>query len=170
MGRVASSAICTTLENINAIIRAVKMLRSLIVSCFKKRLIASGIFMPSADMLCARSKFPRFFIMSPAACTVWSEGDSSGAGATVGCSVGAGTGDTSGAATGFGGGLRHTIREELELVKPDWIREITDAVTHAVGDKIDKMYVKLDKFIGEIKARREEDTMTASRASRNKPE
>lgn len=55
--------------------------------------------------------------------------------------------------------LQKTVRDELDTVKPDWIREITDSVSKALGDKIDNMYVKLDSFIGEIKARREEDTL-----------
>lgn len=55
--------------------------------------------------------------------------------------------------------LKKTVRDELDAVKPDCVREITDSVTTALGDKIDKMYVKLDSFIGEIKTRREEDTL-----------
>lgn len=55
--------------------------------------------------------------------------------------------------------LGQRIRHELEAQKPEWVCEITDAVVHALGDKIDKMYVKLDKFIGEIQTRRTEDKL-----------
>lgn len=55
--------------------------------------------------------------------------------------------------------VRVAIGAELEAQKPEWVREITESITHALGDKIDKMYVKLDTFIGEIKARREEQTL-----------
>ncbi|MEK7544079.1 MAG: hypothetical protein AAB557_04375 [Patescibacteria group bacterium] len=48
------------------------------------------------------------------------------------------------------------IREELVRNEPELIRKITDNVKEALGEKIDKMYIKLDSFIGDIKARREE--------------
>lgn len=56
-------------------------------------------------------------------------------------------------------GVRDVVREELNAVESDWIRKITDSVTKALGEKIDKMYVKLDTFIGEIKARRAEQDL-----------
>lgn len=50
---------------------------------------------------------------------------------------------------------RQSIRDELNAQKPEWVREITESVAKALGEKIDKIYVKLDKFIGEMKAFRE---------------
>lgn len=55
--------------------------------------------------------------------------------------------------------LSRIIRDELEAQKPEWVRVIVETVTKILGDKIDKMYTKLDTFIGEIKARREEQTL-----------
>ncbi len=55
--------------------------------------------------------------------------------------------------------LNTSIRVELHAVKDDWIRKITDEVTRSLGTKIDKMYVKLDSFIGEISARRTEQEL-----------
>lgn len=55
--------------------------------------------------------------------------------------------------------VRDEVRDELSLQKPEWIREITESVTKALGEKIDKMYIKLDLFIGEIRTRREEQTL-----------
>lgn len=54
---------------------------------------------------------------------------------------------------------RLSVRDELNAQKPEWVREITESVTHALGDKIDKMYTKLDTFIGEIKVKREEQQL-----------
>lgn len=51
------------------------------------------------------------------------------------------------------------IREELVRNEPELIRKITDNVKETLGEKIDKMNTKLDTFIGEIKARREEQTL-----------
>ena len=51
--------------------------------------------------------------------------------------------------------IRITVSQQLAVEKPEWIREITESVVHALGDKIDKMYVKLDSFIGDIKNKRE---------------
>ncbi len=51
--------------------------------------------------------------------------------------------------------LPRSIREEFEAQKPEWVRVITENVTKALGDKIDLMYLKLDKFIGDIKDKRE---------------
>ncbi len=55
--------------------------------------------------------------------------------------------------------LPRSLREELEAQKPEWVRVITETVTKALGDKIDLMYVKLDKFIGDIKDKREVQEM-----------
>lgn len=51
------------------------------------------------------------------------------------------------------------VRQELKAQKPEWIREISESVAQALGEKIDKMYTELDKFIGEIQARRQEQTL-----------
>ena len=51
--------------------------------------------------------------------------------------------------------LAQTVRGELDAVKDDWIRQITDSVVKALGEKIDKMYVKLDKFVGDIQDKRQ---------------
>ena len=42
--------------------------------------------------------------------------------------------------------VRDEVRDELALQKPEWVREITESVKKALGEKIDKMYVKLDTF------------------------
>lgn len=55
--------------------------------------------------------------------------------------------------------LPSAIRKELNAQKPELVREITESVTSSLSAKIDLMYEKLDSFIGEIKARREEDTL-----------
>ena len=47
--------------------------------------------------------------------------------------------------------FRRSIREELELQKPEWV----EAITKAVSEKIDRMYEKLDAFIGDIKDKRD---------------
>lgn len=51
------------------------------------------------------------------------------------------------------------LRQELARNEPELIRKITDNVKETLGEKIDKMHTKLDTFIGEIKARREEQTL-----------
>jgi len=33
--------------------------------------------------------------------------------------------------------LRHIVRDELRAMQPQLVADITDSVTHAVGDKID---------------------------------
>lgn len=55
--------------------------------------------------------------------------------------------------------LKSSIRQELVAQKPEWVREITESITNALGKKIDKMYVKLDKFIGDIETKRTEQTL-----------
>ncbi len=51
--------------------------------------------------------------------------------------------------------LPRSIREELEAQKPEWVRVISETVTKALGDKLDKHYVLLDKTFGEVKSMRE---------------
>ena len=58
------------------------------------------------------------------------------------------------------------IRVELARNEPELIRKISDKVTETLGAKIDKMYVKLDSFVGDIKARREEQAAHAMDHSR----
>ncbi|MDP1722093.1 MAG: hypothetical protein Q8L37_02695 [Candidatus Gottesmanbacteria bacterium] len=53
------------------------------------------------------------------------------------------------------------IRVELARNEPELIRKISDKVTETLGAKIDKMYIKLDSFVGDIKARREEQAAHA---------
>ncbi len=55
--------------------------------------------------------------------------------------------------------VRQSIREELALAKDDWIRDITDGVTKALGDKIDKMYTLVDKFVGRVDGLEKEQTL-----------
>ena len=55
--------------------------------------------------------------------------------------------------------IKNIIREELEKAKPGWVEDITDAITKIVGGKFDKVMTVLDKFVGEIKAYREEQVL-----------
>jgi len=53
--------------------------------------------------------------------------------------------------------VRQIVREELDLAFPDW----SEKIITKLGEKIDKMYVKLDKFIGDIQTKRTEQKLHA---------
>lgn len=57
------------------------------------------------------------------------------------------------------GDVRSAVQDEFREQLPEWTRVITESVTKALGQKIDAVYTKLDSFIGDIKARREEDAL-----------
>lgn len=50
--------------------------------------------------------------------------------------------------------LNQSIRQEFNALLPEWTRVITESVTKTLSEKIDKMYVKLDKFVGDIQDKR----------------
>lgn len=55
--------------------------------------------------------------------------------------------------------IKKIIRDELEKAKPNWIEEMTKAVSKIVTEKFDKVMTVLDKFVGEIQSYREEQTL-----------
>lgn len=61
--------------------------------------------------------------------------------------------------------IKKIIRDELEKAKPDWIEDITKAVSKIVTEKFDKVMTVLDKFVGEVDSYRKVQEMTAQTLS-----
>ena len=50
-------------------------------------------------------------------------------------------------------------KADIDWLKSEFLRDLIEIVKKELGSKIDAMNTKLDTFIGEIKARREEQTL-----------
>ncbi|MEK7592995.1 MAG: hypothetical protein AAB508_06475 [Patescibacteria group bacterium] len=50
-------------------------------------------------------------------------------------------------------------KSDIDWLKGEYLRSLADTVKKDLSDKIDIMNSKLDTFIGEIKARREEQSL-----------
>lgn len=61
--------------------------------------------------------------------------------------------------------VKKIIRGELEKAKPNWIEEITEAVSKIIAEKFDKVMTVLDKFVGEVDSYRKVQEMTAQTLS-----
>jgi len=48
---------------------------------------------------------------------------------------------------------------DIDWLKDSFLSDLTESVKNALSGKIDAMNMKLDTFVGEIIARREEDTL-----------
>lgn len=55
--------------------------------------------------------------------------------------------------------VREEVKKELKNAMPAWAQKIIQETTQAMANYKDEVMTKLDKFIGEVKARREEQTL-----------
>lgn len=55
--------------------------------------------------------------------------------------------------------VREEVRKELKNAMPGWARKIIEETTKAMAKYKDEVMTKLDAFVGDIKAKREEQTL-----------